>query len=75
MDLVMFCDAVDGVDWPGREVHMIGIWIAINTVAVGLAGLRGIQSDRRERDFWHAYDDRRASKDLTARPWAGEEGS
>jgi len=75
MALVMSGDAVDCVDWPGREVRMIEIWLVINAIAVAWAGLRGIQNVRRERDFWQAYDDRCASKDRTARPWIGEQGS
>ncbi len=75
MGLVMFGDAVDGVDWPGREVRMMEIWIVTNVIAVALAGLRGIQNHRRERDFWRAYDDRRRSENLAVGPCAGEQGS
>ncbi len=63
MGLVMFGDAVDCVDWPRGEVRMIKIWIVINVIAVALAGLRGIQSHRRERDFWRSCSEERMQRD------------
>ncbi len=64
MGLVMFGDAVDCVDWSGGKVSMIKIWIVVNTIAVALAGLRGIQSHRRERAFWRVYAEGRLPHDV-----------
>ncbi len=71
MGLVLFSDAVDCVDWPGGEVRMIRIWVVINAIAVALAGLRGIQSHRRERAFWRAYAEGRIAQDVVG----GEQAS
>ncbi len=75
MGVVMVGGAVDWVDWPECEVRMIEIWIVTNLIAAALAGLRGIQSHRCERDYWRAYDDRRRSENPAVGPCIGEQGS
>ncbi len=64
MGRVLFSDAVDSVGWPEGEVRMIKMWVVINAIAVALAGLRGIQSHRRERAFWRAYAEGRIAQDV-----------
>jgi len=72
----MLGHAVDGcVDWPGPVARMIEMLIFLNAIVSALAGLRAIEGDRRERDFWRAYDEGRMPKNSVVEPWLKGQGS
>jgi hypothetical protein len=52
-----------------QAAGMINLWIVVNVVAGALAGFRGIQCHRRERDFWRGYDQKRMPTSIVVGPW------
>ena len=75
MSTVKLGNAVDGVDWPARVGRMLEIWLVINAIVVALAGLRGMQHDRREREFWRVYGEEKVRSGTAAGPWMKGQGS
>jgi hypothetical protein len=55
--------------------RLIEMLMVLNLIVVALAGFRGIERDRRERDFWRAYDQGRMPKGAAAGPWMKGPGS
>jgi hypothetical protein len=52
--------------WGGRMAGVIEMLLVLNLIVAALAWSRVIEHDRRERDFWRAYDEGRAPHSAVA---------